>query len=44
MSRAIQDVRDKVALARPGFPRDVKDPLVIRADFDNAAAGRRRWP
>src|SRR5512137_173188 len=35
MTRAIQDVRDKVALARPGFPRDVKDPLVIRADGEN---------
>jgi hydrophobe/amphiphile efflux-1 (HAE1) family protein len=30
MSRAMQDVRDKIALARPNFPRDVKDPLVIR--------------
>ncbi len=35
MSRAMQDVRDKIALARPGFPRDVKDPLVIRADNEN---------
>ena len=35
MTRAIQDVRDKVALARPGFPREVKDPLVIRADSEN---------
>src|SRR5512132_2818229 len=26
MARAIQDVRDKIALVRPGFPRDVKDP------------------
>jgi HAE1 family hydrophobic/amphiphilic exporter-1 len=35
MSRAMQDVRDKIALARPSFPRDVKDPLVIRADNEN---------
>ena len=36
MKRAMQDVRDKVALVRPSFPREVKDPLVLRADFDNA--------
>ena len=36
MSRAIQDVRDKVATVRPGFPRDVKDPLVVRAETENA--------
>ena len=35
VARAIQDVRDKIALVRPGFPRDVKDPLVIRADGEN---------
>ena len=28
VTRAMQDVRDKIALVRPGFPRDVKDPLV----------------
>ena len=32
----MQDVRDKIALIRPGFPREVKDPLVLRGDFDNA--------
>ena len=36
MSRAVQDVRDKIALIRPGFPREAKDPLVLRGDFDNA--------
>src|SRR6185503_7255504 len=36
MSRAVQDVRDKIALIRPGFPRDAKDPLILRGDFDNA--------
>src|SRR6266542_2862942 len=30
MMRAMQDVRDKIAQVRPGFPRDVKDPLLIR--------------
>ncbi len=35
MQRATADVRDKVALVRPGFPRDVKDPLVVRADTEN---------
>jgi HAE1 family hydrophobic/amphiphilic exporter-1 len=35
MSKAMQDVRDKIAQVRPGFPRDVKDPLVIRADMEN---------
>ena len=35
MTRAMQDVRDKIAQVRPGFPRDVKDPLVIRVDQEN---------
>jgi hydrophobe/amphiphile efflux-1 (HAE1) family protein len=35
MMRAMQDVRDKVALVRPGFPKDVKDPLIVRADTEN---------
>ena len=37
VAQAIQDVRDKIATVRPGFPRDVKDPLVIRADNENDA-------
>jgi HAE1 family hydrophobic/amphiphilic exporter-1 len=36
MARAVQDVRDKIALIRPGFPREARDPLVLRGDFDNA--------
>ena len=36
MTKAIQDVRDKVAQIRPGFPRDAKDPLIVRGQFDNA--------
>jgi multidrug efflux pump subunit AcrB len=35
VTRAMQDVRDKIALVKPNFPRDVKDPLVIRADNEN---------
>ena len=35
MTKAMQDVRDKIAQVRPGFPRDVKEPLVIRADQEN---------
>jgi hydrophobe/amphiphile efflux-1 (HAE1) family protein len=35
MGKAMQDVRDKIAQIRPTFPRDVKDPLVIRADQEN---------
>jgi HAE1 family hydrophobic/amphiphilic exporter-1 len=35
MAKAMQDVRDKIAQVRPGFPRDVKDSLVVRADQEN---------
>jgi hydrophobe/amphiphile efflux-1 (HAE1) family protein len=34
MTKAVQDVRDKVAQLRPGFPKDVKDPLIVRGQFD----------
>ncbi|HEX4944117.1 MAG TPA: efflux RND transporter permease subunit [Usitatibacteraceae bacterium] len=36
MERAVQDVRDKIAMIRPTFPREARDPLVLRGDFDNA--------
>jgi len=36
MTKAMQDVRDKIGQVRPGFPRDVKEPLVIRADQENS--------
>ena len=36
MTKAIQDTRDKVAQIRPSFPRDAKDPLIVRAQFDGA--------
>jgi len=35
VSRAIQDARDKIALVRPTFPRDVKDPQVLRVDIED---------
>jgi HAE1 family hydrophobic/amphiphilic exporter-1 len=35
VNRAIQDVRDRVAQARGGLPREARDPVVNRADTDN---------
>jgi hydrophobic/amphiphilic exporter-1 (mainly G- bacteria), HAE1 family len=35
VTRAIQDARDKIALVRSGFPRDVKDPQVLRVDIED---------
>jgi HAE1 family hydrophobic/amphiphilic exporter-1 len=35
VTRAIQDARDKIALIRSGFPRDVKDPQVLRVDIED---------
>jgi multidrug efflux pump subunit AcrB len=35
VTRAIQDARDKIALVRPTFPRDVKDPQVIRVQIED---------
>jgi len=35
MTKAMQDVRDKISQVRTSFPRDVKEPLVIRADQEN---------
>ncbi|MEO7055831.1 MAG: efflux RND transporter permease subunit, partial [Caldimonas sp.] len=36
MNRAVQDVRDKVAVVQPNFPRDARQPYVSRFDGDNA--------
>jgi len=36
MGRAVQDVRDRVAVLQPGFPRDAKAPSVSRFDGENA--------
>jgi len=38
MDRAMQDVRDKIALVRPRFPREAKDPLIVRAEGENDQA------
>jgi len=35
MTKAMQDVRDKVAVTKPSFPREVKDPMIVRADQEN---------
>ncbi len=35
MAAATQEVRDKVAQIKPGFPREAKDPLVSRADWQD---------
>ena len=35
MATATQEVRDKIAQIRPGFPKETKDPLVSRANWDN---------
>jgi hydrophobe/amphiphile efflux-1 (HAE1) family protein len=37
MTKAVQDVRDKVAQLRPSFPKDAKDPLIVRSQLDDAA-------
>ena len=34
-TRAMQEVRDKLAQIRASFPRDAKDPVVQRADTEN---------
>ena len=36
MTKAMQDVRDKIGQVRPNFPKDVKDPLVLRVEQENA--------
>jgi hydrophobic/amphiphilic exporter-1 (mainly G- bacteria), HAE1 family len=36
VAQAMQDVRDRIAPIRPTFPRDVKDPQVIRVENENS--------
>ncbi|NCV60643.1 MAG: efflux RND transporter permease subunit, partial [Betaproteobacteria bacterium] len=36
MGRAVQDVRDRVALVQPVFPKDAKAPVIARANNENA--------
>ncbi|MBY0239516.1 MAG: efflux RND transporter permease subunit [Burkholderiaceae bacterium] len=38
MDRAMQELRDKVALVRPRFPKEAKDPFIARAEGDNEQA------
>ncbi|MFZ6657156.1 efflux RND transporter permease subunit [Undibacterium sp. TJN19] len=33
--RVLQEVRDKVAQIRPSFPKDVKDPFIVRGGNEN---------
>ena len=35
MDKAMQELRDKVALVRPQFPKEAKDPYIERAQGDN---------
>jgi hydrophobe/amphiphile efflux-1 (HAE1) family protein len=35
VAQAIQDVRDRIAPIRPTFPKDVKDPQVVRVENEN---------
>ncbi|KQW96490.1 nodulation protein NolG [Massilia sp. Root418] len=35
MDRAMQELRDKVALVRPRFPKEAKDPFIAREEGDN---------
>jgi hydrophobe/amphiphile efflux-1 (HAE1) family protein len=38
MDRAIADLRDKVGRVRASFPREVKEPLILRQDGENNAS------
>ncbi|HEU5436096.1 MAG TPA: efflux RND transporter permease subunit, partial [Telluria sp.] len=35
VDKAMQEVRDNIGRVRPSFPKDAKEPLVIRAEGDN---------
>jgi hydrophobe/amphiphile efflux-1 (HAE1) family protein len=36
MDKAMNDLRDKVARVRPSFPKDAKEPFIIRFEGENA--------
>ena len=36
MDKAMQEIRDKVAQVRPNFPKEAKDPSILRIEGDNA--------
>ncbi|MEO7494156.1 MAG: efflux RND transporter permease subunit [Massilia sp.] len=38
MDKTMQELRDKIARVRPGFPKEAKEPFIIRAEGDNAQA------
>jgi len=38
VDKAMNDIRDKVSRVRPTFPKDAKEPFIIRAEGDNAQA------
>ncbi|MDQ2823347.1 MAG: efflux RND transporter permease subunit [Pseudomonadota bacterium] len=35
MDKSMQELRDKIARVRPGFPKEAKEPFIIRAEGDN---------
>ncbi|MDB5917050.1 MAG: nodulation protein NolG [Massilia sp.] len=36
VDKAMQEVRDNIARVRPGFPKEAKEPFIIRAEGDNS--------
>jgi hydrophobe/amphiphile efflux-1 (HAE1) family protein len=38
MDKAMQEVRDNIARVRPAFPKEAKEPFIIRAEGDNEQA------
>jgi hydrophobe/amphiphile efflux-1 (HAE1) family protein len=40
MDKAMIELRDKVALVRPSFPREAKDPFIIRQGEDNTSVAQ----
>jgi len=38
MDKAMQDLRDKIAQVRPRFPKEAKDPFIVRFEGENSRA------
>jgi hydrophobe/amphiphile efflux-1 (HAE1) family protein len=38
MDKTMTELRDKIARVRPGFPKEAKEPFIIRAEGDNQQA------
>ncbi|MES2758443.1 MAG: efflux RND transporter permease subunit [Pseudomonadota bacterium] len=36
MDKAMQEVRDNIGRVRPGFPKEAKEPFIVRAEGDNS--------